>query len=66
VDEGDQPISDLVYPHAMVETTLGYLNPSQRWWFLDEQMKNEVLLMQAFDSESRTRMAQSKVHDNTC
>ena len=50
-------MSDLVYPHAIVETTLGYLNPSQKWWFIDKQLKNEVLLMQAFDSESPVRMS---------
>ncbi|KAF2702776.1 hypothetical protein K504DRAFT_522381 [Pleomassaria siparia CBS 279.74] len=63
LDKGDQTINDLVYPHAQVETTLSYFNPSQRWWFLDRQMKNEVLIMQAFDSESPVQCLHAAFED---
>lgn len=47
--------SDIVLPHTLLEAYDLWFNPKQKWYFLDRQKNDEVLLMINYDSERNIR-----------
>lgn len=55
LDKDDAVPSDIVLPHLKLVAYEIWYNPSQVWYYLKEQMPDEVLLMMSVDSETSTR-----------
>ncbi|KAI1439506.1 hypothetical protein F5Y02DRAFT_425529 [Annulohypoxylon stygium] len=63
LDKDDAVPSDIVLPHLKLVAYEIWYNPSQVWYYLKEQMPDEVLLMMSVDSETSTRCAHTAFED---
>ncbi|KPM38053.1 hypothetical protein AK830_g8520 [Neonectria ditissima] len=52
--EDDIVASDIVLPHLQIQAYEVWYNPNQLWYFLENQVSSEVLLMLSADSDTST------------
>lgn len=43
--------ADVVYPHYVGETFHVFYHPSHQWYYVSDQMPDEVLIFKSFDSK---------------
>ncbi|KIX01207.1 uncharacterized protein Z518_08932 [Rhinocladiella mackenziei CBS 650.93] len=55
--------SDMIYPTHTTEIYHLFHNPGQKWYYLDAQTKDEVLLLKNFDSDLSTACAHTAFVD---
>jgi hypothetical protein len=52
--ENDLIPSDTVFPTNVAETLQVHASPTHKWYFLDKQSKDELLLFKIFDSDGKS------------
>lgn len=60
----DRVPTDIIFPDYLGETYNFWPNPAHRWYYLDGQQADEVLLVKCFDSKTETEssIAQCKFY----
>lgn len=49
--ERDLIAADVVYPHYVGETFHVFYHPSHKWYYVSDQMPDEVSIFKSFDSK---------------
>ncbi|KFY38172.1 hypothetical protein V495_06712 [Pseudogymnoascus sp. VKM F-4514 (FW-929)] len=59
INDEDLIESDHIYPDFESETYMAFFAPGHKWYYLEDQMPDEVLLITNYDSSSETRVLHS-------